>query len=131
MTPIDSEEHWDEPQAVWYPSDAPIPVDRNSVLGDVLATRQEPSPASPSTWDMVRADIAERDRVGLERYGVPLSRAVNIDGIREAYDEALDLVVYLRHALDALQAKDDVIESLSERVARQSELLSQRAERGS
>lgn len=81
------------------------------------------------TWDMVRADIRRREEAGMKTYGVPLSRAVTIDGIREAYEEALDLVVYLRHALDILRAKDVVILSLSERVARQSELLSTRAER--
>ena len=43
----------------------------------------------------VAADMLERDRLGRQRYGVPLRVWNGRDAARDAYEEALDLVVYL------------------------------------
>lgn len=51
-------------------------------------------------WDLVIADMVERDRVGRERYGTPLQAHNGRDAMQDAYFEALDLVVYLRQALE-------------------------------
>lgn len=40
-------------------------------------------------------DMLERDRIGRERYGVPLRVWNGRDALADAYQEALDLVVYL------------------------------------
>lgn len=60
----------------------------------------EPNPnmvdGEPAIWDLVIADMQERDRTGAAKYG---QRLVAGDGRRslvDAYQEALDLVVYLR-----------------------------------
>jgi hypothetical protein len=47
-------------------------------------------------------DIAARQAVGLRKYGMPLedNPAVRAERIRHAYEEALDLAVYLRWELD-------------------------------
>jgi hypothetical protein len=50
-------------------------------------------------FDLVRADLEERDRVGWEQHHRPLLANDGRDSLREAYEEALDLVVYLRKAL--------------------------------
>jgi len=47
-------------------------------------------------WDLVRADIDFRDRVGTKTYKRPLTPFNGKDALWEAYEEALDLVVYLR-----------------------------------
>lgn len=48
------------------------------------------------TWELVVDDMQERDRVGRARYGTPLQAHNGRRQIVDAYQEALDLVVYLR-----------------------------------
>ena len=50
-------------------------------------------------WDLVIADMRARDAVGRARYGTPLQAHNGRDVLRDAYEEALDLAVYLRQAL--------------------------------
>lgn len=45
------------------------------------------------------SDIAERDRMGTKKYGQRLTPGDGRDSLVDAYQEALDLVVYLRKAL--------------------------------
>lgn len=49
------------------------------------------------TW--MRAELAERKRIGLERYGTLLQAGNGRDALVDAFQESLDLVVYLRQAL--------------------------------
>jgi len=51
-------------------------------------------------WDLVVADMTERDRTGRARYGTPLQAHNGRDPLVDAYQEALDLVVYLRQAIE-------------------------------
>lgn len=53
----------------------------------------------PAVWDLVIADMRERDGVGRARYGTPLQPHNGRDALKDAYAEALDLAVYLRQAL--------------------------------
>lgn len=50
----------------------------------------------PAIWPIVIADMSMRDKIGRERYGTPLQPFNGRDALRDAYEEALDLVVYLR-----------------------------------
>lgn len=52
-----------------------------------------------SIWDLVIADMRERDQVGRARYGTPLQAFNGRDALKDAYAEALDLAVYLRQAI--------------------------------
>ncbi len=66
------------------------------------ATREQPPPATndkSAVWDLVLADMAARDALGLERYGTRLQPGNGRDALADAYAEALDLAVYLRQAL--------------------------------
>lgn len=54
----------------------------------------------PAVWDLVVADMQARDRVGRERYGTPLQPHNGRDALVDAYQEALDLVVYLRQRIE-------------------------------
>lgn len=64
-------------------------------------TQPDPRPndARP-VWDLVIEDMRARDRLGRERYGVPLQAGNGRDALRDAYEEALDLCVYLRQAIE-------------------------------
>ena len=54
----------------------------------------------PSVQGLVRADLEERERVGVQRYGTPLQAHNGRDALRDAYEEALDLACYLRQAIE-------------------------------
>lgn len=50
----------------------------------------------PFVQDMVIADIEARKQVGIQRYGTPLQAFNGRNSVLDAYEEALDLTVYLR-----------------------------------
>lgn len=54
---------------------------------------------NPSCHDLVTADMAARKAFGLEKYKTVLQADNGRDFLRDAYEEALDLVVYLRGAI--------------------------------
>jgi hypothetical protein len=63
-------------------------------------TQPDPTPNDQvPVWSLVIKDMEARDRLGRERYGTPLQPHNGRDALRDAYDEALDLCVYLRQAL--------------------------------
>ena len=59
----------------------------------------KPNDGTP-IWELVIEDMRARDRLGRKRYGTPLQAYNGRDALREAYDEALDLAVYLRQAIE-------------------------------
>ena len=54
----------------------------------------------PHVHDLVVADLAARKALGTQRYGTPLQPHNGRDALCDAYEEALDLAVYLRQALE-------------------------------
>lgn len=53
----------------------------------------------PPIWPIVMADMQSRHELGIKRYGTPLQPFNGRDALRDAYEEALDLAVYLRNAI--------------------------------
>lgn len=66
-----------------------------------LVTPQAPPQESthPPVWALVAADMNDRDAEGRRKYGVPLRPWNGRDALIDAYQEALDLCVYLRQAI--------------------------------
>lgn len=64
-----------------YDQPAPTPNDRGSVQA------------------LVRQDLVDRERVGVQRYGTPLQAFNGRDALQDAYQEGLDLVCYLRQMI--------------------------------
>ena len=65
--------------------------------------KPEPPPAPNAhrpVWELVVEDMKERDRVGRAKYGTPLQPFNGRDPLVDAYQEALDLAVYLRQAIE-------------------------------
>lgn len=64
---------------------------------------EEPKPItndnSIPVWDLVLSDIADRRQSGIEHYGTELVTNNGRNALIDAYQEALDLVVYLRQAI--------------------------------
>lgn len=64
--------------------------------------KRQPKPKKnklPAVWDLVLKDIKERDDFGIKKYGTRLQPHNGRDVLQDAYEEALDLVVYLRQAI--------------------------------
>jgi hypothetical protein len=73
------------------------------MASEINMNAEQPAPqANNSTpiWDLVIADMYERDHVGRQRYGTPLQANNGRDALIDAYQEALDLVVYLRQLIE-------------------------------
>ena len=65
-----------------------------------MSTQQPPKPASGDLWASVIADMEDRRRLGIARYGTPLQPHNGRDALVDAYEEALDLAVYLRQVIE-------------------------------
>jgi hypothetical protein len=73
---------------------------------ELLEEQPRPTPnGSLSVQEMVLADIQARMQVGLERYGVLLQPNNGRDALRDAYEEAIDLAMYLRQAIAERDAR--------------------------
>lgn len=48
---------------------------------------------------LVKQDMLKRNAFGIEKYGTPLQGFNGRDALKDAYEEALDLCVYLRTAI--------------------------------
>lgn len=60
---------------------------------------QQPAPLdtnNPPVWEVVLADMRARDASGRAKYGKPLTAGNGRDQLVDAYQEVLDLAVYLR-----------------------------------
>ena len=66
------------------------------------ANTPEPDPTPnqhPAVWSLVIADMQNRDAAGAAKYGTRLQPHNGRDALVDAYQEALDLAVYLRQRL--------------------------------
>lgn len=84
-------------------------------MSESLNTHERPPQPSdhPAAWDLVLTDIRERDAIGQSKYGVRLTPFNGRNSLKDAYQEALDLTVYLRAAvyeIETLQAKVSELE---------------------
>jgi len=53
----------------------------------------------PAVWGLVMADMVNRDKFGEQKYGTRLQPFNGRDPLIDAYQEALDLIVYLRQMI--------------------------------
>lgn len=64
---------------------------------------------NPNIWDLVIADMRGRHEFGMGKYGKPLRAFDGRITLVDAYEEALDLAVYLKKEIverKALEAKN-------------------------
>ena len=77
-------------------SDTPLTPTKAMREGD----QPMPTPNDKAAvWPIVMADMEARHELGIKRYGTPLQPFNGRDALRDAYEEALDLAVYLRTAI--------------------------------
>lgn len=80
------------------------PLYKPRVPRDIEMTINDQPPPVPNDRiaiaDLVINDMHERKRIGIERYGMPLQAFNGRDPLVDAYQEALDLVMYLRQVIE-------------------------------
>lgn len=74
----------------------PLPVATDGPHIHDLVARDLRVASSYLGHEQVALDLAGRKQIGIERYGQPLQAHNGRDALRDAYEEALDLLVYLR-----------------------------------
>ena len=62
--------------------------------------QRPPQPSDGDVWLLVLKDMDERRVHGIEKYGTPVQPFNGRDPLIDAYQEALDLCVYLRQAIE-------------------------------
>lgn len=65
-------------------------------------SKPEPPPVvnkHPAVWDLVIRDMKDRDESGLAKYGTRLQPHNGRNALVDAYQEVLDLAVYLRQKI--------------------------------
>lgn len=78
------------------------PPKQDMLPAEVRSDVTQPAPTpntQPAVWSIVINDMKARDQLGRQRYGTPLQPHNGRDMLRDAYEEALDLAVYLRSAI--------------------------------
>jgi hypothetical protein len=76
---------------------------KRAKLADLPGSAIQPKPRHsetlPAVWDLVIDDMRDRDLQGLAKYTTRLQPHNGRDALVDAYQEALDLCVYLRQAI--------------------------------
>jgi hypothetical protein len=85
----------------------------NEIKENKAATPQPPPrPGNVNVAEVVLQDIHSRVEAGYRKYGTPLQTNNGRDALWDAYQEAIDLVMYLRQAIlerDATKKKGENI----------------------
>ncbi len=77
--------------------------DRDLTKGEkspALFAQPDPRSDKPDVWPLVIKDMADRDQLGKVKYGIPLRSHNGRDPLVDAYQEVLDLSVYLRQEIE-------------------------------
>ena len=71
------------------------------------ASTREPMPIKGNIdiFPLVIADLRERDKIGTKKYGTTLQSNNGRDALVDAYQEALDLCMYLRQVICERQSR--------------------------
>ncbi len=72
-----------------------------------------PTPNSnPAIVDLALADLRQRGALGVKTYGTRLQAHNGRDSLRDAYEEALDMALYLRQCIEERRAQDLTLEDV-------------------
>jgi len=83
--------------------------DCDTVVRFKIKIQDQPPPIPRTTapiWELVIKDMQDRHLAGVERYGTALRAFDGRNTLVDAYQEALDLTVYLRKAIEEAGSPD-------------------------
>ncbi len=84
---------------------AKVMADMEKPMLDSATPQTPPTPGKLTVYEYVLADIAARAEAGKEKYGTYLQTCNGRDALMDAYQEALDLCMYLRQAILERESK--------------------------
>lgn len=64
-------------------------------------------------WDLVVDDMRDRDNLGRQRYNTPLKSWNGRDALVDAYQEVLDLAVYMRQEIEERKSIQQICEHIA------------------
>lgn len=77
-----------------------------------LYAQPHPKSDGRDLWPLVIEDMKDRDRLGKAKYGIGLRPHNGRNALIDAYQEVLDLSVYLRQEIEEQQILSDALEAL-------------------
>ena len=82
------------------------PSEWDAASKKAYASQPRPMPNNHmATWGLVIADMAMRNNIGVQKYGTPLQPFNGRNSLVDAYEEVLDLAVYLKNAIVETETK--------------------------
>lgn len=74
---------------------------KNAVFRENVAWGEPPPKPNSSqpVWELVMQDMFERNEFGKAKYGTPLQAHNGRNALKDAYEEVLDLAVYLKQRI--------------------------------
>lgn len=69
-------------------------------MNNLVNEQELPKDSSGDVWLLVLKDMEDRRKIGIEKYGKPLQPFNGRNALVDAYQEVLDLAVYLRQAIE-------------------------------
>lgn len=69
-------------------------------MSNLTEEQQPPIPSKGDVWLLVIKDMEDRRIHGIEKYGQPVHPYNSRNALIDAYQEVLDLAVYLRQAIE-------------------------------
>ena len=73
-----------------------------------IVDQPPPSGDGQPVWELVIDDMRERDNLGRQRYNTPLRAWNGRDALVDAYQEVLDLAVYMRQELEERKSIQEI-----------------------
>ena len=69
-------------------------------MNELIKEQDQPKLSKGDVWLLVLKDMEDRRQFGINKYGTPVQPFNGRDSLVDAYQEALDLCVYLRQAIE-------------------------------
>lgn len=77
-----------------------------------LFAQPDPHSDGVDVWPLVVRDMQDRDHLGKKKYGIPLRIHNGRDALVDAYQEVLDMSVYLRQEIEEREFLRDAVEAI-------------------
>jgi hypothetical protein len=95
-------------------------------MNKLIEEQQEPKDLSnnqPDCWKLVIEDMQERRLLGIAKYGMPVVPDNGRDPLIDAYQELLDMAVYLRQSIELVANLREQVKGHCDRIVAQSEII--------
>lgn len=89
------------------PEDQPLPIESTGPVIHDLVASDAAGILPPDAAELIAHELEARKALGISRYGRPLRAHNGRNALQDAWEEALDLAVYLRQMMTEATDDDD------------------------